>query len=263
MPRPLILWSMLVAGPALLQAQGSAAVLLGIVTDDSSRAPLAEVEVVIERDNRRTTTGPDGLYRLDHLRAGITVVLFRLVGYRPVRMRAILLGGDTVRYPVVMSRAAVQLDPIEVVASSYPRGMEAYAERKSRGFGRFFDPPELRKQEHRRVSELMRTVPGVQPAKVRRGGRDILVMVSARGGSLSGPGCPMAIWVDGVRVWEPRAGTRSSAVPNPALDPPDINQWAVNGLEAIEVYRGASETPPQLGGTGAACGTIVLWTRKR
>jgi hypothetical protein len=243
--------------PGILRAQATTAVLLGIVTDDSSRAPLPGVEVIVERDGRRAETGSDGLYRLDGVRAGISVVLFRLVGYRPVRMRAILQGGDTVRYPVAMARAAMQLEPIEVVASSYPHGMEAYADRKSRGFGRFFDPPELRKQEHRPVSEVLRTVAGVRPVKVRRGGRDILVISSARGGGLGRASCPMAIWVDGIRVYEPRAGS------GPANDPPDINQWTVRGLEAMEIYRGPAETPAQLAGTGAQCGTIVLWTRKR
>jgi hypothetical protein len=32
-------------------------------------------------------------------------------------------------------------------------------------------------------------------------------------------------------------------------------------LEAIEVYLGPSETPPQYSRGGANCGAILIWTR--
>ena len=34
-----------------------------------------------------------------------------------------------------------------------------------------------------------------------------------------------------------------------------------DNIEAIEVYRGPAEVPPQFGGAQSACGVIVLWTR--
>lgn len=36
----------------------------------------------------------------------------------------------------------------------------------------------------------------------------------------------------------------------------------VSQLEAIEVYRSASEIPIEFSGPTAACGVIVLWTRR-
>ena len=34
-------------------------------------------------------------------------------------------------------------------------------------------------------------------------------------------------------------------------------------IVAIEVYRGAAETPPQFQQHRAACGVVVIWTRRR
>jgi outer membrane receptor for ferrienterochelin and colicin len=33
-------------------------------------------------------------------------------------------------------------------------------------------------------------------------------------------------------------------------------------VEAIEVYRGASEIPVQYNGSGAMCGAILIWTKQ-
>ena len=44
---------------------------------------------------------------------------------------------------------------------------------------------------------------------------------------------------------------------------PDIDATSISNLEAVEIYRGGADTPAELGGLGASCGTIVLWTRRR
>jgi hypothetical protein len=63
----------------------------------------------------------------------------------------------------------------------------------------------------------------------------------------------MTIWLDGIKTW----------APDSRMPPPDIDQIPVIQLEAVEIYRGAADTPIELGGTGGGCGTIVLWTRRR
>lgn len=48
------------------------------------------------------------------------------------------------------------------------------------------------------------------------------------------PACYFAIVLDGARFWVPGSG-----------EPPDINQFTVQGIQAIEIYRGPAETPIQ------------------
>ena len=66
-----------------LQAQ---ATLSGIVRHDSTGAPLAGVEVLINTTPHRTETGADGRYTLSGLPAGVYQAIFRKVGHLPVRV---------------------------------------------------------------------------------------------------------------------------------------------------------------------------------
>ena len=43
--------------------------------------------------------------------------------------------------------------------------------------------------------------------------------------------------------------------------PPDLSKFNPLDLEAVEVYRSAAELPIEYGGTNAACGVLLLWTR--
>jgi hypothetical protein len=218
-------------------------VLTGRVVADSTKAPISGVEVVIESTHRQTKTDDDGRFVLPGLPGGIGFVLVRKIGYRPVRLKTLVFGNDTLEVTVQLKPAVVELEPLEVVATAVPPGMQEYAERRLHGMGSYLDTELLRKSEARLLSDLLRQVRGVAIARDRFGHP---FAISNRNR------CPMAIWVDGVRTFTP--GQRQS--------PTDIDEIPISQLEAVEVYRGA-DTPPELGGLGSSCGTIVLWTRRR
>jgi hypothetical protein len=69
----------------------------------------------------------------------------------------------------------------------------------------------------------------------------------------------MAVWLDGVKIFEPTSGSGGS----PRVDPPDITHYLIRDLEAIEVYEGPASLPPELSGTGGNCGAVVMWSRRR
>jgi hypothetical protein len=37
----------------------------------------------------------------------------------------------------------------------------------------------------------------------------------------------------------------------------------VGAIEAMEVYRGPSQTPPRFAGGEMGCGVVVIWTQRR
>jgi outer membrane receptor for ferrienterochelin and colicin len=182
------------------------------------------------------------------LATGVHYILVRKIGYRPVQLRAILVADDTLEATVELNAAAVELAPIEVTVSAIPPGMDAYEERRKAGAGYFIGSRTLRQSEHRLLADIFRTVRGVS-LQYGRGNKTILVNNRDR--------CPMQIYMDGIKIYESRSGAGR------AVEPPDINLFSVAQLEAIEVYRGPAETPPQLSGTGGSCGTVVLWSRRR
>jgi len=231
--------------PAALPAQSA---LTGVVREDSTNQPIAGVELVIGALDRRTTTDSVGAFRFDGLATGIHFILVRKIGYRPVQLRAILAMDDTLDAVVTLRPATVELAPLEVTVSAIPPGMEAWEARRRSGAGYFIEPKTLRQSEHRQLADIFRSVRGVS-LRYGRGNRIILINNRDR--------CPMQIYLDGLKIYEPRAG------PGRATEPPDINQFTVAHLEAIEIYRGPAETPPEFSGTGGACGTVVLWSRRR
>lgn len=231
--------------PLRLEAQSAIA---GVVVDDSTGAPVPDVEVVLQAVNLRQTTDSAGRFVLGNLPPGLHLALVRKIGYRPVQLRAILVAEDTLNVTVQLQAAAVELAPIEVTASAIPPGMDAFEERRRRGEGQFIDWKVLRRSEHRQLSDVLRTVPGVA-FRYGRGNQVILLSSRER--------CPMQIYLDGVKIFEPRRGGGR------AIEPPDLNQFGVTQLEGIEVYAGPAQTPSQLGGTGGQCGTVVLWSRRR
>jgi hypothetical protein len=42
----------------------------------------------------------------------------------------------------------------------------------------------------------------------------------------------------------------------------DIDSLRWQDVEAVEIYAGPAQVPPQYGGAHSACGIILFWTRK-
>ncbi|MFV2008082.1 MAG: hypothetical protein ACC667_11590, partial [Longimicrobiales bacterium] len=126
-----------------------------------------------------------------------------------------------------------------------------FYDRKKRGFGHFVEVKRLRRLQALRPSELVRNLPGV----VTRNGE----VRSTRGVfRASGPeNCVLQVVVD--RVYR-----------GANLD--DI--LTVEEIEAIEVYNGSSNVPPEwqglaglgyldiTGGTTPTCGVVLVWTKR-
>ena len=230
----------LLAGlPAPLAVQ---AVFTGRTLNDSTKQPISGVEIVLEKPATRVETDTQGKFTIGSIPWGIQTAVIRKIGYRPVRLRLLVAGNDTVEVDILLEASAVELEPIEVTASTVRRGMEDFARRRIAGFGRFYDSKDLRRSEGRRLSDLFTGVAGVRV--VNRGIRSVLVS--------SRSGCAMSIWLDGMQL---SGGSRRITQ--------DINEFPISQLEGIEIYAGAGETPAELFGLGnGACGTVALWTRR-
>lgn len=228
-------------------------VLAGFVREDSTERPISGVEVVIEGSARRATTDAQGKFVLGDLPRGIRTALFRSVGWRPVRIQVSLAEGDTVWTEAIMLKESVRLAPLEVTAElKKAYGVrDGFEERRRMGFGRFLDSTLIRASEHLRVMDLLRRVDGIT---LTRNGSSVFAA------SIRRPGCFMQVILDGQVMYKSYSPTSQDLVMRP---PPDFaRDFDVSALEAIEVYRGAAETPSEFNSAGAGCGTIVLWSRR-
>ena len=259
---------MLAAAPSALSAQS---MLAGTILRDSLRSALGGVEVLVEGANRRTVTDAAGRFELRDLSAGTHIVLFRLPGFRPLRTSVRLQSGVTTRIDTTMVREGVQtLDSVTVtgkVTRGVGLGREAFEERRAMGFGRFIDSEELRRSEHRSVSDMFRALPGVNivrfqecldPITRRRCSPIEDRVASGRGVRSINPTngaeyCWMSVYMDGSPLY----------LNGSSMKVPDFRRDVrVAELEMIEVYRSAAEAPGQYSDTTGGCGVVLLWTRR-
>jgi hypothetical protein len=145
----------------------------------------------------------------------------------------------------VMIGLAVELDSILVRGSpgrarGVGFGLEAFEERRMKGFGIFLDSTLLRRNEHRDLADVVRGNPGISISPRQSGGGYFIA--AGRGPSR----CIVQIYLDGMRLPVP---TKTNFV-------------SVSDLLAVEVYRSAAEVPLEYGGPRAGCGVVLLWTRR-
>ena len=245
-------------------------VIAGTVRRDSTAAPLAAVEVLLEGSPRRTLTGTEGRFVLGGVAPGEYVILFRAVGFRPLRERILVGVEDTVRVAASLVPQGVQrLEELDVTGRvPAPRGIgrEAFDERRKLGFGKFIDSAEMRRSEVRRPSDMLRGIPGVNVVRFRecedsrRCGPVEERAASSRGMQsmvmMARPGmdyCWMSVLLDGNPLY----------LSGSSRPPPDFSRdFRVSDLESVEIYRSSAEVPTEYGGTAAQCGVIVLWSRR-
>lgn len=242
--------------PLSLSAQ---AVITGTVRENSSGRPLGLVEVTVEGSKRQATTDATGRYLLESP-SGNQVILFRLIGYGPQRIRVIAAKRDTVLLDAVLvKQSAQELPEVEVKERPAPvRGsvMAGFEERRRQGFGKFIDSSAMRKLEGRRVMEILRGLGlrfiGYQP---NRGLQEWRAVSSNTGTLDHGEPCWVSVFLDGVPIY--KAGIQS-------MQPPDFSkEFIVMNLMAAEYYRSAASVPSEFGvGRDTDCGVLVLWTRR-
>ncbi len=262
-------------------------VVSGRLLDVETNEPIAGgVLTLVPEDGRRVVsvvTGEDGSYRLEAPGPGRYFVEARRLGYRAWIDGPIELGpGDDWESEYHLVALPVQLDPVEVTvpATVYEALLErvGFYERQKTDFGHFITRDEIERRAPRRVTDLLSAVPGVR--LIPSSGGLSRSSVGLRGSILSQGGpCHPRVFVDGLLVILGDARVRGTDVygfpeqeteANAAADPAERSEIALddfvepNDVEAVEVYRRASEVPVQFGGmsTATQCGVIVIWTRR-
>ena len=197
----------------------------------------------------------------------------------PVICGAAVAGGVKAQEPQPLPAVPVTAST-ELVRSAKLREFDR---RRSNGIGRFLTESDLEKDQYRKLSDVLRKLPGItfSRAKGMVGVSPLAEFaVSSRGSAtiehispIFGRNCPIAIWLDGVPVYRgldraaapPAFGSRTPALPNTPgrIDEPpfDINSIMTQHIAAIEFYAGPATMPPELNATQGTCGALVIWTK--
>jgi hypothetical protein len=208
-----------------------------------SGAAVAAARIEVSKDTTLMRSGTDGRFPLSANAPAAGELRITGVGYRPLRTVLDSAARDIV--VTLDALSAQELAAITVegqrVRSEAPDEFEA---RRKAGFGNFITQADIQRRNPIQLFHMFDGMPGLMVNQ--SSGR----VINLRGASLSG-GCEPNYFVDGIRF---DVGQGNAQGPLTFFDP--------NQIAGIEVYRGVAALPPQYGGSNAACGAVLIWTRR-
>jgi TonB-linked SusC/RagA family outer membrane protein len=252
--RLLPLLALLWAGTAA--AQSGTATVSGLVTDSTSRTPLAGVEVFIALDAaglplRTARTNAEGRYSITAVNAGNFSVNARFVGFAPKSLRITTRAGETTTADFALAQRTTQLDQVVIT------GTGGVTQR--RAVGNVIETIDaknvLEVAPARSVDQLIgsRTAGVISLPSSGQIGTGAQVRVRAAS-SLSLSNDPIIV-IDGVRMdASARGGQRGG------FGASRLNDISPEDIESIEVIKGPAAAT--LYGTEASNGVIQIITKR-
>jgi hypothetical protein len=229
---------LLVSVPPGARAQ---TVVRGVVVDSGGH-PVSEVALAIIALHHATRTDEQGHFVLPALPKGDVEVSVRRIGYEPLIVRFVVSGSPADSIRVVIAELPQVLEAVNVSAGERHRRqrIEDFYWRRARGLGTYVTREEILSRRASVPSDVLRTAKGIR--FVRTAGGSGIRFSSATN---MRTGCVPMIWIDGQRA--------------PGME---IDEIPLNDIEGIELYNGASTTPPEFWQANSVqCGTIVVWSR--
>lgn len=231
------------ASTSLGQAPGlpPPATIRGRLVDYQSRIPVIGARVSLMGTSLETGSDSAGRFTAIGLAGGAYFVEIRAIGYGIGTWLVRLRDGETIDTVFELQPLGLVLDPVVVAAAPTlaQRRLQEFETRRREGRGVFLTNDQMRGNHKATLIDVLRNVPGVRLMCGVRGGCQVRMTRSARGG-----GCLPDWYVDGLPA------THSSSANMPT-----------DGVIGLEIYRSLSETPPEFLKSDAQCGVIAIWTK--
>jgi hypothetical protein len=194
-----------------------------------------------------TLTNQTGAFTLTTEEPGDYLIVVQTLGFHPVVDGILELGeGGEITLEITLRPSPLEMDSLEVVVqrSLWDRRLQGtgFFERERSSFGYHLTPEEIEKRDPQILGDLFRGVPGLMVSESFGAGTQLVFLRPGRRSSY----CKPRIYLDGVRAntsvgLETVVGARQVA--------------------ALEVYTRGSSVPLQYGGSNAACGVVLIWTK--
>ena len=250
-------------------AQGATGTVSGVVTAIGTTRALSGVGVTLDDGVHTALTDSTGRFRFTGVSVGDHSLTARRIGFASVTAKIAVAAGDDLGVDVELEASKVQqLEEVKVTADSQRRfvgklaGMEH--RRSINAGGTFITSAELDSMADRSLPYVLARK--LSSARLTQNGRSGAMLLSSGRGRTSGRtlppadpydpksprGCWAQVYLDGVRIYSIKYG---------GMAVPDLRDYRVETLSAIEYYAGDAQTPSEFAGEGASCGTIVIWTK--
>jgi hypothetical protein len=209
---------------------------------DSSGTPVRGALVTIARLQLETRTDTLGTFAFARVPTGHASLLVRRMGYAPHTIDHLVSGNAIDSVSFTLTAQPLQLAPIVVSERDLRRRLfiDDFHRRRKGGQGHYITREEILERNTSRLSDVVRTVPGIRVIRTR-GGNGIRFNSAAT----MRLNCAPMIWLDGQRA--------------PGME---LDEVTASDIEGIELYSGPSQTPLRFSqNQQSTCGTVVIWTR--
>ena len=221
-------------------------VVYGVVTTAYGGA-IPGAEVLIGNSTLRAITSDSGTFMLQSTPTGRLHITVRRLGFRPAEKTVDLGATDAKELNFELEAVAEKLDSIIIAGRGANPRMTEFWNRRSAGVGAFVTREDIDRRRPYRPSDLLRTISGVRVGKDDLNGQPRIAMGRSPGAQVLGATCDVNYYMDG--NWM-APGTFH------------LDDLSSAEIEAIEIYRGPSETPTRFKQRETACGLIAIWTRE-
>ena len=241
-------------------AEERAANLLGFVRDLETGQPVTGASVRLESMNTVRITNALGFFAFTDVPVGVHSLVVESLGHEERRIQVRLSEDKSYETQVLLSADPILLEglTVRVIPRRTFNELRDLDIRLSRGFGRFV----LRKELEQRGGNLITLIQGMPGVRVQGSGGTMAnrTVILRRAAHITSPSvgvvaiesCYPAVFVDGRRF------SRRASLGD---QPTDLTEFLASDMDAVEVYSGAS-VPAAFGGGDAACGAILVWTRR-
>jgi len=229
---------------------------VGRITDGESGKALGSVDVQIAAVFMGGVTNDAGRFDMPAVPPGRYAVGFSSLGYATRIDTVEIVSGQTSDVKVRLSLDPLDIEPIEVVVEPREMILEdvGFYQRRTDGFGKFIDRAVIEARNPYEMTDLFVGINGVFLVQDPYSGmeQNIVLRGGRLGRGLRGGGhCYPQVVVDGLIVH--RGGEF----------PAHIDQLVdTDAVAGIEIFPSSIGVPTQYGGVDAACGVIVIWTRR-
>lgn len=215
------------------------AILIGHVVDSAGTA-IAGAEIsLLRNESIRAVTNDSGAFRINGVPAGANIFAVRRIGYQAATFTAVLKSGRVSRANFPLSASVQALDPVHVSDTAVvTHWLDEFNSRRTQHRGTFITREQIVAHNDRTGADILRTVPGVRVTQNRTGGTVVLFNRTVT------RACVPTMYVQGM----PYSG--------------QIDDFNADDIEAMEVYTGVSEIPPEFDrGNRGVCGVVAVWMR--
>jgi hypothetical protein len=227
-------------GTGALSAQTRPGAISGVVRDSAGQ-PIPFVEITAVKTGRAVRADSTGHFLLAGLPSANTDVSFRRLAYAPVILMILVPPADTTDVEVTLGVSAQQLTGMIVQERPQQlRTLVAFENRRAHGVGKFITRAQIEEHRPMRLSEMLRTVPGIMVIPADNGRPAVRF---TRGASNR---CNPQMIVDGMEAQNF-----------------SIDDMPPSDVEGIELYAGAAGLPPEYSRlfSTSNCGTVIIWSR--